>query len=155
MCFVRLPYLEEKPDYTMTLNSCNVEDLRTRFYYERNVKDWDFWDTVEIIPSVEMHYPAWTITEVKKIWIRPEWFNVGVLSHEIAHISHNEMNDIDMANFVIDLEKFKNNKYIKTLYKQIPYTSTNYIEGHANLYRFICDKLPNELKKYYPHLLSA
>jgi len=38
------------------------------------------------------------------------------------------------------------------LYAKNPYGLTNDIEGHAEVYRYIGEKMPEQLKRYYPML---
>lgn len=152
MCFkkTRLPHPEEKPDYTQTID---IEDIRTKFYYDWGVKDWDFWDKVEIIISLEYAYPAWTFGS--KIYVRPEWYNTGVLSHEVAHISYYLLSDEQKKEFEIRFnEALLTDKLVKYLYSKKSENMASFVESHAECYRFLGQEMPEYLKPYYIRLLT-
>jgi hypothetical protein len=47
----------------------------------------------------------------------------------------------------------KTDALLKYLYSQKQYMSTNIIEAHAEVFRYLGNKMPAQLKNYYPELL--
>jgi hypothetical protein len=158
MCFKKkialsLPYPEEKPDYNKTIENTDIEDIRTKFYHDYEIKDWDFWDTVEIIISNQYGVPACTYQKEKQIYVRPEWYNHGVLAHECAHISHYLLSDEGKKEFEIKFnEALLTDKLVKYLDSVNSYMNTSFIEGHAEIFRYLGTQTPENLKIYYPKL---
>jgi hypothetical protein len=100
--------------------------------------------------------PALTFDDNGKraLWVRPEWLNCGVIAHEQAHNAYALLTITDKANFIIDLQPLLTDPLIKRLssLKQHYFIPGKEVEAHAEIYRFIGQSMPEDLKKYYPKL---
>lgn len=153
MCFRRLPYPEEKVNYTQTIDNIDVDTIINtwiiNYFVPIEYREW--WrNTIIITVTNEINYPAQT-------WgghldIRPEYLNCGVIAHEQAHISYSLLTNEEKLEFSIIYNKEKSSPLIKLLYSKNKYGLTNDIEGHAEVYRYLGGKMPETLKKYYPKL---
>jgi hypothetical protein len=57
------------------------------------------------------------------------------------------------ANFSAVYTTLKNtDPLIRLLYSQNTYGLTNDVEGHAELYRYLGEKMPEQLKQFYPKM---
>ena len=159
MCWFKkplvLPYPEQKPDKKRTIANTDIEEL---------FKDWcalyyipvvyrKFWrEQIDISLSVDIWYPAGTWEENGKRYLqmRPEWANVGVLAHEMAHCSYALLTMGQKAAFDNAFNvSLVGDALVMFLDKQNSYMNTNNVEGHAECYRFLGDQMPEELRAFY------
>jgi len=160
MCFkivkktVALPHPKEIPVYGRDYDKDWLAAAMTEWLGLWEVIDPDFWmDDVYIHQDVSVFYPAWASAEYKEIGIRPEWCNPGTIAHEVAHISYGLLTDKQKQAFSDTYIPLKDKGWIKELYKQNTYGLSNVIEGHAEVYRYIGQCMPEVLKQFYPKLL--
>ena len=147
-----LPYPEEAPDYTRTITG---EELLRDFFTGYFIPEvyWNFWRRVTIIVDKTLAYPAGMISETKTLLLSPEYATPGILAHEFSHLSYSELNPNKIASFTAEYNSIlQTNELLKFLYSQKPYMKTNIIEAHAEIFRYLGNKMPEQLKKYYPKL---
>ncbi len=153
-----LPYPEEKPDYSQTIDNVNISLVIDKWllnYYVPSVY-WDFWKTkIDIVVDPNYQYPAgvWEENGVRHMRVRPEYLNVGVIAHEQAHNSYSLLTDLEKQLFSTTYTPLKTtDPLIKLLYKTNTYGLTNDVEGHAEVYRYIGYDMPPTLKAFYPKM---
>lgn len=160
MCWFRkkLPHPEEKPDYTQTLENINLSSIFQEWLNQWDVpmEFRDYWRvSIEINVTNEISHPAqaWEREGIRYIDIRPEYVVPGVIAHEQAHNSYALLSNKEMADFsvIYNMEK-RIDPLIKFLYSKNTYGLTSDIEGHAEVYRYLGQSMPDSLKKYYPKL---
>ena len=153
-----LPYPEEKPNYSQTIDNVRPLNVVDKWLHDYNVpfEFYDYWQTKIIITiDLTIPYPAgvWEENGVRHMAVRPEWLNAGVIAHEQAHNSYALLTDAGKFEFNADYTPLKTTApLIKLLYKTNTYGLTNDIEAHAEIYRYLGYKMPEILKQYYPKL---
>jgi hypothetical protein len=153
-----LPHPEEKPDYSHNIENTVFLDVLNKWFEIYNVPEQyrGFWqDRIAVTVTVEISYPAgtWDQDGVRHLAVRPEWLNPGVIAHEQAHNSYALLTDSQKAEFSSVYNPLKDtDSFIKLLYSKNTYGLSNDIEGHAEVYRYLGEKMPEQLKKYYPKL---
>jgi hypothetical protein len=151
-----IPHPEEPPDYSRTLANTSAEGLLTAWFDGWKVppqyQDW--WrNEMKITISLQYPSPAATSSETRQMWVRPEWANPGVIAHELAHVSYSLLTETMKTEFSAVYTPLKNtDPLITLLYSQNTYGLTNDIEGHAEVYRYLGEQMPEQLKRYYPKL---
>ena len=157
-----IPYPEEKPDYTKTLENTDIASVLTEWLIKYRVlpQFWDYWRTEGVWISLtnEISYAAgvYELDGKRYMNIRPEWLNPGVIAHEQAHNSFSLLSDNQKLEFGFAYTLVKNtDPLIKLLYKTNAYGLTSDVEGHAEIYRYLADKMPEVLKQYYPKLIGG
>lgn len=165
MCFKlfkkkSLPYPEEKPDFSQTIETVNIAETIVAWLtnYRVPAEYRDFWRT-KISVTVDATVPcacAWGENGTRHIKVHPAWLNTGVIAHEQAHNSYALMSEAEKQEFsnVYTLLKVSDPK-IRLLYSINSYGLTNDIEAHAEIYRFWGDTMPEALKPFYPKLLEV
>jgi hypothetical protein len=147
---------EEPPDYSKTMDNTTTEGLLEAWFKGWKVpQQYQSWwlKEMNIVISLQYPYPAATFSEARQLWIRPEWTNPGVVAHELAHVSHSLLTEEMKANFSTVYTPLKNtDPLIRLLYSQNTYGLTNDVEGHAELYRYLGEKMPEQLKQFYPKM---
>jgi len=153
-----IPYPEEAPDHSKTIENTDLDAALDQWAEKYNVpvEHRDFWKTkIEIKLDAELAYPAATYASggIRHLVIRPEYVNPGVIAHEQAHNSYALMTEEQKADFSKAYNPIKTtDPLIVLLYSQNKYGLTNNIEGHAELYRYLYDQMPDVLKQFYPKL---
>jgi hypothetical protein len=148
-----LPYPEEAPDYTQTITG---EKLLQIFYAKYFIPEvyWNFWRSVTIVVDKTLPYPAGMVSQTRKLLLKPEYANPGILAHEFSHLSYYELNPNEKASFATEYNNaLQIDELLKILHSQKPYMRTNLIEAHAEIFRYLGNRMPEQLKKYYPQLL--
>ena len=86
--------------------------------------------------------------------VEPQWLNPGVIAHEQAHNAYALLTDQQKEDFAALYTPFiTTDPLIKYLYSRNSYGLTSVIEGHAEIYRYLWDQIPEELKQFYPRLI--
>ncbi len=153
-----LPYPEEKPDYSQTIDNVNVQSVIGKWLVSYFVPEeyWSYWRTkIDIKIVTDISYPAgvWEENEIRHMNARPEWLNPGVIAHEQAHNSLALLPDVEKADLGHNLSVVKEfDPLVKLLFKTNTYGLTSDVECHAEIYRYLGDKMPEVLKRYYPRL---
>ncbi len=162
-----LPYPEEQPDYSKDVLNTDIKRAISKWFmdYRIPVLYRAFWDGIDAQLDMTLFVisntgqailiPAATSAEAMTLRIRPEWCNSGVIAHEFAHISYSQLTSMQKAEFVVLYAELKaGDKWIKLVNEQAPYSLINNIEGHADVYRYLGDAMPETLKEYYPKLIG-
>lgn len=156
---LNLPYPEEVSDYTQTLETVDVESVINQWLTNYHVPSeyHGFWRTqIEVKVTLETApYPAWAFgaEDKRHLWVHPAWLNCGVVAHEQAHNSYALLTESEKQLFSLAYNPLKTtDPLIKLLYSKNKYGLSSNIEGHAECYRYLGNKLPEELKPYYPKL---
>ena len=151
-----IPHPEEPPDYSKTMDNTTTGGLLTAWFngWKVPAQHQAWWRTeMNIMISLQYPSPAATISETRQMWIRPEWANPGVIAHELAHVSYSLLTAALKTDFSAVYTPLKDtDPLIKLLYSQNTYGLTNDIEGHAEVYRYLGEKMPEQLKMYYPKM---
>ncbi len=157
-----LPHPEEPPNFNQTVQNVNVEQFLDLWLQNWQVPQtyWDYWKT-QIVITIDPTFsaPAGTYDGPdgkRHLVVRPEWLNPGVIAHEQAHNSYALLPHEDKCDFGYVLGTLKDHdQLVKYLFKINSYGLTNNIEAHAEIYRYIGEKMPNKIKRFYPKLLEA
>jgi hypothetical protein len=164
-----LPHPEEPMDPSATLANTNVMAIITKWLMDWGVPTqyWDHWKTAidiqvyEIYPAfliamgINQDTPAvtWEADGKRHLAIKPKWLNPGVIAHEQAHNSYALLESAQKMNFSNFYTPLKDtDPLIRLLYSKNTYGLTNDIEGHAEIYRYIGQQMPAQLKPYFPRL---
>jgi hypothetical protein len=155
-----IPYPEEPPDYSKTIDNTDLDSALDMWEIVYNVPEIyrEFWETkIAIKLDANLPYPAgtYTLDGIRHLTIRPEWVNPGVIAHEQAHNSYALLSEEQKSEFSREYTPLKTtDPLIVLLYSKNSYGLTNDIEGHAEVYRYLGEKMPEVLKKYYPKLFD-
>lgn len=149
-----LPHPEEPPNYTLI----DIDNAMDKWLtdWKVPVEYHNHWRNAIVINVTEtIPYPAqaWEQYGIRHLDVRPEWVNAGVIAHEQAHNSYALLTDRGKQEFgLVYPSLILTDPLIKLLYSINSYGLTSYIEGHAELYRYLGQSLPDVLKEYYPKL---
>jgi hypothetical protein len=149
---MQLPYPEEAPDFYKMITG---EELLQKFFAKYFIPEvyWNFWRRVNIKVDNTLKFPAGMVSETKTLLLKPEYANPGILAHEFSHLSYSELNPDKKAAFVMEYNSaLQTDNLLRFLYVQKPYMKTNNIEAHAEIFRYLGNKMPPQLNKYYPKL---
>ena len=154
-----LPHPEEPPNPSQTVDNVDLDATLDLWEVNYNVliEYRDYWKTkIAIELDAELPYPAATyeLDGIRHLTIRPEWVNPGVIAHEQAHNSYALLTEEEKAEFSTIYTPLKTtDPLIVFLYSKNSYGLTSDVEGHAEVYRYLGEEMPQVLKKYYPKLL--
>lgn len=168
-----IPYPEEKPDYSKQVVNTSISSVINEWMVKYNVPEehrvwwrtqiechiYDKWtpDILTKWPSIAKD-PAFSVEEngTRHLYCLAPFFNPGVVAHEQAHNSWFLLTDAQRKGFSAIYTPLKaTDPLIKLLYSQNSYGTTSDIEGHAELYRYLNEKMPERLKFYYPKLIRG
>ena len=153
-----LPHPEEKPDYSHNLSNTSFADVQNKWFevYSVPMQYRQYWrDKIVATVTNNIAYPAgtWEQNGVRHLAVKPEWLNPGVIAHEQANNSYALLTAEQKKGFSETYSSLKNtDPLIRLLYSKNPYGLTNDIEGHAEVYRYLAEQMPQQLKRYYPKL---
>jgi hypothetical protein len=156
-----IPHPEEAVDYSITMSSYDIAAVFDKWMLDYRVppENRDHWrNAIEIEVTSALEPPAATwdnhSTGKRHLAVKPEYLNPGVLAHEQAHNSYALLTAQQKREFSAAYTPLKTTDPLITyLYSINGYGKTSDIEGHAELYRYLCEKMPAVLKKYYPKLI--
>jgi hypothetical protein len=152
-----IPHPEEQVDYFKTIENTNSYDVLAEWLAEWEVPQelWDYWThAVTITISLQYPSPSAISTESRQMWIRPEWAFPGVVAHEMAHVAYSLLTQTSKDHF-----KFVYNELVTTdlllmkLHSERSYMDASIVEAHAEIYRYLGQSMPTELRRFYPNLL--
>jgi hypothetical protein len=130
-------------------------------------QNWEYWKTAIDIRVYDNYPPSlisigikqdtpaatWEAGGKRHLAIKPQWLNPGVIAHEQAHNSFALLTPSQKVNFPSVYAPLKETDYlIKLLYSKNTYGLSNDIQGHAEVYRYIGQQMPEQLKPFYPKL---
>lgn len=153
-----LPYPEEAPDYSQTITNVIVESVVNKWLLNYKVPPdyWNYWKTkISITLDTSIMYPAgtWEENNARHMVVRPEWLNAGVIAHEQAHNSYALLPEYEKLKFSVIYGFLKaDNPLIKLMYSKNTYGLSSDVEAHAEIYRYLGNQMPEELKPFYPRL---
>lgn len=162
-----IPYPEEPINPGQTIANLDKDGIFENWLVDYSVpaQHWDFWKNqiklavydewpAECLAvGIKTDTPAYTInygTE-RHFNCLAHWFNPGVIAHEQAHNSYDLLTSDKRMEFIRALINEKNNPWIALLQKAGKLNS-GIVESHAEIYRYLGMKLPDNLKEYYPKL---
>jgi hypothetical protein len=154
-----LPHPEEPENPAQTAINIDVSAILTKWLsdWQVPVDQWEFWRTQVIIhidPNYNGKAGAGEYQGKRHIIAHPAWFNPGVVAHEQAHNSYALLSPEQKTDFNIKYTILKTtDPMIVFMLEKHSYGKTNDTEGHAEVYRYIGQQMPELLKEYYPRLL--
>jgi len=165
-----IPHPEESMNPSATLTNINVNEIINKWLtgWEVPNEHWTYWkSTIDL--QVYAIYPAsliamglkpdtpagtWESGGRRHLAIKPQWLNPGVIAHEQAHNSYALLTSDQKVGYSNVYSTLKNSDpTIRLLYSKNQYGLTNDVEGHAEVYRYIGQWMPEQLKIFYPRLL--
>jgi hypothetical protein len=164
-----LPHPEEPMNPSANLSNTDLNAVMTQWLANWGVPAayWDHWrkaidiQVYDVYPDnlramgIKQETPAaaWESGGKRYLAIKTPWLNPGVIAHEQAHNSYAYLNAAQKAEFAAHHTALKNdNPLVKLLYSKNTYGLSNDVEGHAEIYRYIGQHMPEHLKPYYPAL---
>jgi hypothetical protein len=153
-----IPHPEEAPDYSKTIESTDLDSALNEWEVNYSVPEMhrEYWKTkISMQLNADLPYPSATYEKggVRYLTIRPAWVNTGVIAHEQAHNSYALLSEEQKTKFSAIYTPLKTtDPLIVLLYSINSYGLTSDIEGYAEVYRYLGEKMPEELKEYYPRL---
>lgn len=170
--FLTLPYPEEPPDYTQTVENTIIEGVILDWLrkYQVPLQNWDWWKTKIVMhlynwwpdnilakySNIKGTNPAFTVEEngQRNLYCLVPFYNVGVVAHEQAHNSWTLLTEVQRREFAILYNQFKTTDSFIVLLRSIKEKAMyNDDEIHSELYRYLNDKMPESLKQFYPKLI--
>ncbi len=154
----KLPYPEETPDYSQTMENVNLDASIDKWAedYHVPIENRSYWKIAIIIKlDNTISYPAQTygLDGIRHLDVRPEWLNSGILAHEQSHNSYALLTEGERSSFAEENHRLSTmDKMIQMMRKEKRYSLTDDIEAHAEIYRYLGNQMPESLKKYYPKL---
>lgn len=154
-----LPHPEEPPDYSKTVDNTDIDTVIDSWLIDYKVPEteYSYWRNMIVIGlDPNLPYPACAFEKDSRrhLIIRPDFLNPGVIAHEQAHNSYallTESQKTEFGNLLFELEN--TDPYIVLLWKtKRPGWGDYVIEAHAEIYRYIGEKMPEQMKAYYPKL---
>ena len=167
-----IPHPEEARNPSATVANTNVMAVITKWlqYWGVPAPYWDYWKTAIDIQVYDVYPDSLTATGLRQdtpaaTWeaggkrhlvIKAPWLNPGVIAHEQAHNSYALLNPNQKTAFASIYNSLKNiDPLIKLLYSINTYGLSTDIEGHAEVYRYIGQQMPAQIKQYYPKLFDS
>ena len=164
-----IPHPEEPMNPAATLANTDINTIISKWLQDWGVPQayWNYWKTAidiqvyDVYPDsltamgLKQDAPActWETKGKRHLAVKPQWLNPGVIAHEQAHNSYAILSGSQKADFSAQYASVKNtDALIKYLYSINRYGLTNDIEGHAEVYRYIGQQMPAQLKQFYPAL---
>jgi hypothetical protein len=148
-----IPHPEEPMNPDATIQSVSVDMVRQSWYLQWQVPEssYPFFDAIKIKMDPTIAFPAWTCGN--EITCQPAFCNPGVLAHEMAHVIWFTMTDNQKADFQTAYNAILATDPMMTLLdSQNSYMNTAIVEAHAEVYRYLGERMTDSLKKYYPKL---
>ena len=164
-----LPHPEEPKDYTKTVANTDIPAVVAQWFAEWEVPVdkqsiwantvqidlYDAWPQEILSWGLQQDTPACAYTKngVKHLAALAPWFNKGVVAHEQAHAAYANLTSTEKAEFDVAFRlSLVGDDLMIFLDKQNGYMNTSNIEGHAEVYRYLGQYMPEQLKKFYPNL---
>jgi hypothetical protein len=164
-----IPHPEEPMNPSATLSNISVPTVFDQWiagwavpskYWEHwkkavDIQVYDVYPDYIIALGINQDTPAatWEAGGKRHLAVKPGWLNPGVIAHEQAHNSYTYLDSGQKSAFSALYASLKNTEpLIKALYSINKYGLTSDVEGHAEVYRYIGQFMPPQLKAYYPML---
>lgn len=166
---LKLTHPEEPMNPAQTVANTPVSGVLAKWFWDWNVpvqyrdywstaiviQVYDVWDAAMLNMGISVDTPAcsWESGGKRHLASLAKWFNAGVIAHEQSHNSFALLSSSQKREFSDLYTLLKNtDPLIKYLYSVNSYGLTSDIEGHAELYRYLGDRMPDSLKSFYPKL---
>jgi hypothetical protein len=150
-----IPYPEEPGNPTQTMDNTDGAATVAAWQMTRAFPpaQLPFWQQITVELSLTCPGVAATYDDEKKIRVHPDYCNPGVIAHEMAHISYFRLSGDMQDSFVAAFDQaLTTNPLLKYVYDAKGYLHVSGIEAHADVYRYLGEKMPGSLKGYYPRL---
>lgn len=151
-----IPHPEEEMLLGLKISEVNIPALRENYYsaYFVPLSSREELSKVKINIENQNYYPAYSAGMT--ITINPQWANAGVLAHEMAHIIYFQyLKEEFILNFAQEYNNLLTTDPLMILLdSQNSYMNTSIVEAYAEVYRYLGEKMPSALKKYYPLLFK-
>jgi len=151
-----VPFPKEPENPTATLDNTDLQSVIASWMVSREVPVAYrlFWtEGVKIQLSYQYPYAA-ASAETLRVWVNPVHATPGVVAHECAHISYRYLSDDDRIAWASSFDHaLVHDCLLKFVSEKEPYMLHNYIEAHAEVYRYLGPQMPKELKRFYPKLI--
>jgi hypothetical protein len=165
-----LTHPEEPQDKTRTVNNTDVNAILEKWLkgWSVPVEYWDYWKTkikINLYDSwaleclalgIKIDTPAYAveINGGRQLNSLATWFNPGVIAHEQAHNSYALLTDDQKGLFWETYQGLSGNPLIKLLnQEQLVTWGDIVVETHAEIYRYLGQGMPEQLKHFYPKLI--
>jgi hypothetical protein len=163
-----LPHPEEPMNPSATLANTDSITILTRWLSDWAVpsQKWDYWKTAIDIQVYDV-YPA-SVTEMgisqdipaatwfadgnRHLAIKTQWLNPGVIAHEQAHNSYWLLAEESKQQSAKAYKALKQTDTMMRFLFSKQVTTTDDVEAHAEIYRYLGQYMPAQLKIYYPSL---
>jgi hypothetical protein len=126
-----------------------------RWKHDIDVQVYDLYPPYILNMGVNPDTPAvsWFADGKRHMAVKSTWLNPGVIAHEQAHNSFNLLHpDQKMAFASLHSSLKKRDSPIQQLYSVHPFGLVSNVEGHAEIYRYLGQYMPDQLKQFYPTL---
>lgn len=155
-----IPYPEEPPNYAQTSANTNVAMFIDKAMEERAVPEqyhlgWLI--SMDITIDNSFPYPAgvWeTAGGLRHMKVQSPFVNAGICSHEVlAHGAWDRLTELQKLEWesVYGI-MVQSDKLMVLLDIQNSYMNTSVVEAYAEVYRYLGQYMPEELKRFYPGL---
>jgi hypothetical protein len=144
----KLPHPEEPKGKPVT----DIEPVRMKWLIDWCVPHdyWNYWMGIDIYLTANVSFANCSDT---LICVNPEWANPGVLAHECSHRSYSFLDSAEKVSFGYELINQKvNSPMVRQLFAGNGYGLTSPVEAHAEIYRYLGERMPADLKRYYPKM---
>ncbi len=160
-----IPHPEEPEDKTKTMANTNPQEAEMLWREGWNVPAEFKTDIVFTLTDSYASYGivgydwAPAITVGNNVYYHPSYSNGGICAHEVCHPVWATLTPQQQTDFETDYNSLINtDAYMILLYDyKIKNADPNWIgnpwEKHAEIYRYLGDKMPEALKVFYPNLL--
>jgi hypothetical protein len=106
--------------------------------------------------NVKPETPGFALSEedARAVYVLASWLTPGVVAHEQAHNSWALLSDYDRTGFEAFWKSgvYNYEPLVQLLMKTNQYWKTSIVETHAEVYRYLGEKMPESLKRFYPKL---
>jgi hypothetical protein len=120
-----------------------------------DVQVYDVYPPFILAMGIKSDTPAvtWSADGKRHLAIKPSWLNPGIIAHEQAHSSYVLLNSDQKSAFSDHFASLKNtDPLMRHLFSFHTSGLEVDVEGHAEVYRYIGQQMPEQLKQYYPTL---
>ncbi len=150
-----LPHPEEPKDDSQTVDNYD-HNVLGKWLLEWGVpaEFHTYWGAYTIIVSTKYESPSFIYTGSNELYVRPEWFNAGILAHEFAHESWSLLTDEQRFEFVAQYDALKSSDKLLLQLKREQFDNADpswldIEEIHADCYRYLGQGMPESLKGFY------
>jgi hypothetical protein len=167
---LQLPHPEERENKTQTVANTDKGTVFENWLEEWGVpyKYWQYWESqikltvYDTWPAeclalgIKENTPAYVveINGIRQLNVLASWLNPGVIAHEQAHNSYALLSADGKADFEMVWKSGIHNydPLVALLMKKTQYWKTSVVEAHADVYRYLGQSMPENLKGFYPKL---